>query len=116
MQAISSLLSPQSIAVVGASADPSKTAGKPIHFLRKHGFKGEIYPVNPRVETIDGLTCLPDIEALPKRAGRGSGAARRRAGARGRRVPVEDRHEGCDRACKRLWRDRRRGRAASRPN
>jgi acyl-CoA synthetase (NDP forming) len=65
MSAISSLLSPRSIAVVGASADPAKTAGKPVHFLRKHGFRGDIYPVNPRVETIGDLTCHPSVEALP---------------------------------------------------
>jgi acyl-CoA synthetase (NDP forming) len=65
MDAISSLLSPRSIAVVGASADPAKTAGKPVHFLRKHGFKGDIYPVNPRVETIGDLRCFPSVEALP---------------------------------------------------
>jgi len=66
MNAISHLLAPRSVAVVGASTDPAKTAGKPVHFLRKHGFTGEIFPVNPRVETIDGLRCYPSIAALPK--------------------------------------------------
>ncbi len=66
MNAIAQLLSPRSVAVVGASADRSKTSGKPVHFLLKHGFKGEIYPVNPRVETVEGLRCYPSIGALPK--------------------------------------------------
>jgi acetate---CoA ligase (ADP-forming) len=66
MNAISHLLSPRSVAVVGASTDPAKTAGKPVHFLRKHGFTGEIFPVNPRVDSIDGLRCYPSIAALPK--------------------------------------------------
>ena len=66
MNAIACLLSPRSVAVVGASTDPGKTAGKPVLFLRKHGFKGEIYPINPRVGEIDGLRCYPGIEALPQ--------------------------------------------------
>lgn len=66
MNAISHLLAPRSVAVVGASTDPVKTAGKPVYFLRKHGFTGEIFPVNPRVASIDGLRCYPNIAALPK--------------------------------------------------
>ncbi len=65
MNAISHLLAPRSVAVVGASTDPAKTAGKPVYFLRKHGFTGEIFPVNPRVDKIDGLRCYPSIGALP---------------------------------------------------
>ena len=65
MDAISRLLQPRSIAVIGASGDTKKTAGRPVAYLRKHGFTGEIYPVNPRVDTIDGLRCYPDIAALP---------------------------------------------------
>ncbi len=66
MDAISRLLKPRSVAVVGASADANKTAGRPVLYLRKHGFAGEIYPVNPRVESIDGLRCYPDIQSLPQ--------------------------------------------------
>jgi acetate---CoA ligase (ADP-forming) len=66
MPIVSTLLTPRSIAVIGASADRAKTAGRPVPFLRKHGFNGEIFPVNPRVDTIDGLRCFPSIEALPK--------------------------------------------------
>jgi acyl-CoA synthetase (NDP forming) len=65
MPAISRLLTPRSIAIIGASADRAKTAGRPVHFLRKHGFAGEIYPVNPRVDAIDGVRCFPSIETLP---------------------------------------------------
>jgi acetate---CoA ligase (ADP-forming) len=65
-EAIERLLKPSRVAVIGASADASKTAGRPITFLLKHGFKGEIYPVNPRAKEIAGLTCYPDIASLPK--------------------------------------------------
>ncbi len=65
MDAIARLLQPRSIAVVGASGDAAKTSGRPIAYLRKHGFAGAIYPVNPRVASIDGLPCYPEIAALP---------------------------------------------------
>lgn len=65
MNAIARLIRPQSIAVIGASADPAKTSGRPVSFLQKHGFSGTIYPVNPKVAQIGDLTCYPDVEALP---------------------------------------------------
>ena len=65
MNALSRLLKPQSVAVIGASADASKTAGRPVSYLLKHGFSGRIYPVNPKVDRIGDLPCYPDIAALP---------------------------------------------------
>lgn len=59
------LFRPKSVALVGASSDPKKIGGRPLHFLRHHGFDGDIWPVNPRSPDIDGLRCYPDIAALP---------------------------------------------------
>jgi acyl-CoA synthetase (NDP forming) len=64
--AVSKLMTPKSIAIIGASTDPKKTAGRPIAYLQKHHFKGKIYPVNPRVQEIAGLVCYPDIGSLPE--------------------------------------------------
>ncbi len=64
-EAIERLLKPRSVAVIGASTDASKTAGRPIAYLLKHGFTGDIYPVNPRVTDIAGLPCYADIASLP---------------------------------------------------
>ena len=64
--ALDRLLRPRSVAVIGASADPSKTAGRPVAYLQKHGFGGAIYPINPRVDTLAGLTCYPSVSALPQ--------------------------------------------------
>ena len=64
--AIHKLMEPKSIAVIGASTDPKKIAGRPIAYLQKHHFKGKIYPVNPLVEKIAGLRCYPDIKSLPE--------------------------------------------------
>ncbi|WP_427183962.1 acetate--CoA ligase family protein [Bordetella bronchialis] len=65
MDAIDTLLHPRSIAVIGASADATKTAGRPIAYLQKHGYAGTIYPVNPRAGQVAGLACYPDIDSLP---------------------------------------------------
>jgi acyl-CoA synthetase (NDP forming) len=65
MNAIARLLKPRSVAVIGASADPSKTAGRPVSYLVKHGFGGAIYPVNPKVDRIGDLPCYPNVAALP---------------------------------------------------
>ena len=64
--AIACLMVPQSIAVIGASTDPQKTAGKPIFYLQKNDYSGKIFPVNPKVEKIAGLKCYPDIASLPE--------------------------------------------------
>ena len=65
MNVISRLMRPQSVAVIGASADTAKTAGRPVAYLIKHGFSGVVYPVNPKATEICGLTCYPDIASLP---------------------------------------------------
>ena len=53
------------MAVIGASADPTKMTGRPVGYLRTHGYGGAIWPVNPRVAEIAGLPCFPDVAALP---------------------------------------------------
>ncbi len=63
--AIARLLKPRSVAIIGASADAAKTAGRPVAYLQKHGFTGDIFPVNPRVDNINGLKCYPDIASIP---------------------------------------------------
>src|SRR5271157_723303 len=65
MRSIEQLIRPRSVAIIGASADPTKLTGRPVGYLRKHGFTGAIYPVNPRVTAIDGLRCYPDVASLP---------------------------------------------------
>jgi acyl-CoA synthetase (NDP forming) len=65
MDAISRLLQPRSVAVIGASADAAKTAGRPVAYLRKHGYAGQILPVNPKTDRIGDLPCYADIASLP---------------------------------------------------
>ncbi len=66
MDAIHRLLHPRSVAVIGASSDPAKTAGRPVAYLVKHGFAGAIYPVNPKLDAIGALPCYKDIASLPE--------------------------------------------------
>ncbi len=66
MDAITRLLKPRSVAVIGASADVTKTAGRPVSYLVKHGFTGKIFPVNPKASEICGLSCYPDLASLPE--------------------------------------------------
>jgi acyl-CoA synthetase (NDP forming) len=40
-------LDPKSIAIIGASENPNKIGGRPIHYMKRHGYKGAIYPINP---------------------------------------------------------------------
>ncbi|MDA0652372.1 MAG: CoA-binding protein [Proteobacteria bacterium] len=63
--AVDRLLRPKSVAVIGASSDPAKTAGRPLHFLRRHGFTGHIWPINPRYEDIHGQRCYASVADLP---------------------------------------------------
>ncbi|QOZ65694.1 acetate--CoA ligase family protein [Bradyrhizobium arachidis] len=65
MDAIGRLIRPRSVAIIGASADATKTSGRPVAYLQKHGFAGNIYPVNPKVAEIGGVVCYPDVASLP---------------------------------------------------
>jgi acyl-CoA synthetase (NDP forming) len=60
------LFEPQSVAIVGASSDPTKASGLPLRNIAKSKFTGRIYPVNPRASEIGGLTCYPSVSALPE--------------------------------------------------
>jgi acetate---CoA ligase (ADP-forming) len=63
--AVRAMLHPRSIAIIGASPDRNKLNGRPLHFLRRDGYAGAIWPVNPRHTDIDGLACYPDVASLP---------------------------------------------------
>jgi len=64
--AVQSMLHPKSVAIIGASPDANKLNGRPFHYMRRDGYAGAIYPVNPRYEEIDGVKCYADIASLPE--------------------------------------------------
>nr|WP_295466971.1 acetate--CoA ligase family protein [Mesorhizobium sp.] len=62
---ISALLSPKSVALVGASDDVTRIGGRPLRYLRESGFAGGIYPVNPKRETVQGVKAYASLGDLP---------------------------------------------------
>jgi acyl-CoA synthetase (NDP forming) len=65
---LSHLFNPHSIAVVGASPDPTKIGFEVFNNLatskRMGSFTGEIYPVNPRYAEVGGLSCFPNVASI----------------------------------------------------
>ncbi|WP_238927474.1 acetate--CoA ligase family protein [Achromobacter xylosoxidans] len=59
------LLDPASIAIVGASDNPDKIGGRPIHYMRRHGYAGTLYPINPQRAEVQGERAWPNLAALP---------------------------------------------------
>ena len=59
------LLKPRSIAIIGASDNKVRIGGVPVDLLKRAGF-AKIYPVNPKNETVQGLTAYKDIESVPE--------------------------------------------------
>ncbi|HSM23405.1 MAG TPA: acetate--CoA ligase family protein [Anaerolineaceae bacterium] len=53
------------VAIIGASNKPNKLSYGIVKNLTLYGFKGEIYPVNPKEDEILGLKCYPDISKVP---------------------------------------------------
>ncbi len=64
--ALGCLFAPRSIALVGVPGDLSRPGARPLHFLRRHGYRGRLYPVNPRHRAIGDLPAYPDLDALPE--------------------------------------------------
>lgn len=58
------LLNPESIALIGASGDVKKNTARPLRFMRKHNYRGSVYPVNPTRSTVQGETAYPNLESI----------------------------------------------------
>ncbi|WP_241665393.1 acetate--CoA ligase family protein [Teichococcus oryzae] len=64
--ALSALLRPRSVAVIGASEDSSRIGGRPIAAMLERGFSGPILPVNPNRATVQGLPAFASVRDLPE--------------------------------------------------
>jgi acyl-CoA synthetase (NDP forming) len=60
------LFSPRSIALIGASDDPAKGPARPLRYLRETGFRGTVYPINPKRDKVLGERAWPSLSALPE--------------------------------------------------
>ena len=65
-ESLARLLSPESVAVVGASANLEQFNGRVVKNLLRHGYGGRVYPVNPKYEEVAGLRCRPRLDSLPE--------------------------------------------------
>lgn len=62
---IDRILHPRSIAVFGASDSLDKFGGRIMHFLTRHNFAGEIYPINLNRPEVAGRKAYQKIAAVP---------------------------------------------------
>ena len=58
-------LSPRSIAIIGASSNFNSISGKPLRFLKEHGYEGDIFPINPKYEELGGYKCYKSVLDVP---------------------------------------------------
>jgi len=59
------VFAPRSIALIGASSDAKKNTSRPQRYLRKFGYPGKIFPINPGRDEIFGDKAYPDVTAVP---------------------------------------------------
>jgi len=65
MQNLSSLFNPQSVAVIGASQDPTKLGYRIVYNIINSGYQGKLFPVNPKTNILLDKPCFTDISQLP---------------------------------------------------
>ncbi|XAH25514.1 acetate--CoA ligase family protein [Xylophilus sp. GW821-FHT01B05] len=64
--ALSRLLNPRSVAVIGASDDALRIGGRPLSYMLSQGYQGRLMPVNPNRPSIQGLPAFASVAALPE--------------------------------------------------
>lgn len=63
---LKTFFNPSSVALVGATEDLSKFGGRCLNHMLEFGYRGRVYPVNPKYSTLRGLPCYPSILELPE--------------------------------------------------
>lgn len=64
MDLVRALVAPRGVALVGASADPKKNTGRPQRYLKAHGYDGNVYPVNPGRDEVQGLKAYKSVSDI----------------------------------------------------
>jgi len=62
---IAIMMAPRSVAIVGASDDVKRIGGRPISYILQKNFPGDLFPINPKRKTVQGLAAFSGIDALP---------------------------------------------------
>lgn len=64
IESMETFFTPESVALVGASATPGKIGNSVLVALGKQDYKGKVYPINPKQESILGIKCYPSLDAI----------------------------------------------------
>src|SRR2546430_1810180 len=65
MRLAQALFAPRSVALIGASGDAAKNTARPQRYLRKHGYRGRIVPINPGRSEVLGEKAFATLAAVP---------------------------------------------------
>jgi acetyltransferase len=60
------MFAPGSVALIGASERPGSVGATMLRNLQEGGFKGALFPVNPKYDTLSGLPVWRDVALLPQ--------------------------------------------------
>lgn len=63
---LEALFRPSSIAFLGASERANAPASRGLRHCLRHGFRGGLYPINPKYGELFGVPCHPSLQALPQ--------------------------------------------------
>ena len=59
------LFNPGSVAVIGAARDPLKVGHSVLKNVLQYGYKGAVFPVNPKADEVLGVKCYPGMASIP---------------------------------------------------
>lgn len=59
------IMRPKAIAVIGASTKPKTIGSEIMQRLRDYKFNGDVYPVNPKADVIEGFKAYPTVLDIP---------------------------------------------------
>ncbi len=59
------IFSPRSVALIGASSDATKNTSRPQRYMRKYGYAGKLFPINPGRDEVFGEKAYSDVTAVP---------------------------------------------------
>lgn len=68
MSELAGLFNPKSAAIIGASKSPGKIGNVIVKNIISSGYKGKVFPVNPKEPEIEGLQCYPSVDKIPEPA------------------------------------------------
>ncbi len=63
---LDAILRPKSVAVIGASTSPDKIGYEILKNILDSGFKGSVYPINPKADVILDLSCHKSVKDIAK--------------------------------------------------